>query len=217
VDKEITYQFLDDVIGEIASLTPGPYFHIGGDEAAATQPADYKKFIERIQAIVCAHNKHMIGWEEISNVALLPDSIVQYWTDPQQADKASQQDAMVLFSPASKTYLDMKYDTSTLLGQDWAGLIEVQDAYNWDPTTQATSVPENKILGVEAPLWTETMDSIADVEYMAFPRLIAIAEIGWSPLLGKSWDDFNTRLGSQAPRLDGMQVNFCRSEQVQWK
>ncbi|MBE3039876.1 MAG: beta-N-acetylhexosaminidase [Chloroflexi bacterium] len=217
VDQEVTYKFLDDVIGEIASLTPGPYIHIGGDEAAATQPADYKKFIERVQTIVQAHGKQMVGWEEISNVDLLPTSIDQYWTNPQQAVKAAQQGVKVLFSPASKTYLDMKYDPSTPLGQDWAGLIEVQDAYDWDPTTQTSGVPENDILGVEAPLWSETLRTIQDVEFMAFPRLIGIAEIGWSPLAGKSWKDFSTRLGAQAPRLDAMQVNFYRSKQVPWK
>jgi hexosaminidase len=198
-------------------LTPGPYIYIGGDEVAATQPADDKKFIEHVQTIVQAHGKQMVGWEEISNVDLLPTSIDQYWTNQQQAVKAAQQGVKVLFSPASKTYLDMKYDPSTPLGQDWAALIEVQDAYDWDATTQTSGVPENDILGVEAPLWSETLRTIQDVEFMAFPRLIGIAEIGWSPLAGKSWKDFRIRLEAQAPRLDAMQVNFYLSKQVPWK
>ena len=217
VDKEVTYKFLDDVIGEIASLTPGPYIHIGGDEAAATQPADYKLIIERLQTIVKAHGKQMIGWEEIANVDLLPTTIDQYWTNPLQAEKATQQGVKILFSPAAKTYLDMKYDPTTPLGQDWAGLIEVQDAYDWDPATQTTHVPEIDILGVEAPIWTESMRTSWDVEYMALPRLIAIAEIGGSPQAVKNWTDFSTRLGAQASRLDGMKVNFYRSKQVPWK
>ena len=77
--KELTYQFLDDVLQELAALTPGPYLHIGGDEAQATRPDDYVSFIERVQAIVQAHGKQMIGWEEIAQARLLPTSVVQHW------------------------------------------------------------------------------------------------------------------------------------------
>jgi hexosaminidase len=84
-------------------------------------------------------------------------------------------------SVANRTYLDMKYDNSTPIGLNWAANIEVKDAYDWDPATIVKDIPESALLGVEAPMWSETLGSIRDVEYMAFPRILAIAEIGWSP------------------------------------
>jgi hexosaminidase len=215
-DKEITYRFVDDVIGEVASISPAPYIHIGGDEAASTDPTDYKEFVQRVQLIVKAHGKQMIGWEEIANVDLLPTSIVQFWKC-NTVDKAIRQGARMIFSPGSKTYLDMKYDAATPLGLVWAGFVDVQDAYHWDPADPQWGAAEKDILGVEAPLWTETLRTIKDVEFMAFPRLPAIAEIGWSPKFGRNWDEFSLRLGSQGPRWNAMSIDFYRSAQVPWK
>jgi hexosaminidase len=215
-DKEITYKFVDDVVGEVAAITPAPYIHIGGDEASSTTPADYKQFIERVQSIVKSHGKQMVGWEEIANVDLFPTSIVQSWKS-NIAHKAVEQGARVIFSPGSKTYLDVKYDASTPLGLMWAGFIDVQDAYNWDPADQEAGVSENDILGVEAPLWSETLRTLKDTEYMAFPRLPALAEIGWSPKADRNWDEFSIRLGSQGSRWNAIGVNFYRSAQVLWK
>jgi hexosaminidase len=120
-------------------------------------------------------------------------------------------------SPAGKAYLDMKYNPSTSLGQNWAGYIEVQEAYTWDPANQVAGVFESDVLGVEAPLWTETIQTMADIEYMALPRLAGYAEIGWSAATGRSWDEYKTRLGAHGPRLIAMGVNFYRSQQVPWE
>jgi hexosaminidase len=216
VEKEMTYQFVDDVIREIAGLTPGPYIHIGGDEAASTEPSAYTSFVERVQSIVTAHGKHMVGWEEISNCKFQPSTIAQSWkTDVVQ--KAVQQGGRVIFSPGAKTYLDMKYNATSPLGLSWAGFVEVQDAYNWDPATQIDGVSEKHILGIEAPLWSETLRTIRDIEFMAFPRLPGLAEIGWSPAAGRTWEEYRLRLGSHGPRLEAMKVNFYRSPQVSWK
>jgi hexosaminidase len=215
-DKEITYQFVDDVIRELAALTPGPYIHIGGDEAAATPPADYVRFVERAQAIVQSHGKQMIGWEEIAQAALSPGAIAQHWGGPLAA-KAVQQGAQIILSPAPKAYLDMKYDASTRMGLDWAGYSEVQDAYLWYPAKQVAGASEKDVLGVEAPLWSETLQNIADVEFMAFPRLPGHAEIGWSPEAGREWNEYRLRLAAHGPRLAAMQVNFYRSPQVPWE
>jgi hexosaminidase len=215
-DQEITYKFVDDIIREVAAMSPAPYIHIGGDEAASTAPPDYKKFIERVQSIVKSHDKQMIGWEEIANVELDSSSIVQSWKS-NIVHKAVEQGARVIFSPGSKTYLDMKYDAATPLGLKWAGYIDVKDAYNWDPADQEAAVAEKDILGIEAPLWSETLRTIKDIEYMAFPRLPALAEIGWSARAGRNWDEFSIRLGSQGPRWNAMGLNFYRSTQVPWK
>jgi hexosaminidase len=119
-------------------------------------------------------------------------------------------------SPANRAYLDMKYNANTPLGQDWAGLIEVQTAYSWDPGTWVTGVPERSVLGVEAPLWSETLRSLDDIEFMAFPRLAAIAELGWSPKAAVGWTGFRSRLGAYGPRWTLQGVNFYRSSQVVW-
>ena len=215
IAKDITFNFVDDVVREIAALTPGPYFHVGGDEASATSAADYVHFVERVQTIVQSHGKQMVGWEEIARIDLFNTSVAQHWHSA-LAQKAAQQGAKVIMSPASKAYLDMKYHASTPLGLIWAGYIDVQDAYTWDPATQVDGVSESDILGVEAPLWSETLQTIDDIEFMAFPRLPGYAEIGWSPATGRSWDEYRIRLGVHGLRLTAMGVNFYRSLLVPW-
>ncbi len=215
IDKEITYTFLDDVIGELAAITPGPYIHIGGDEAKATQPEDYLRFIERVQAIVQAHGKNVIGWEEIAQSKILPTTVVQHWNN-EMAQAAVAQGAKVIMSPATRAYLDMKYDESTDLGLAWAGLTDVKDGYEWDPATQVSGVSEADVLGVEAPLWSETVVTIDDITFMVFPRLPGYAEIGWSPAAGRDWNEYSLRLATHGPRLDALGVNFYKDPLVTW-
>ncbi len=181
IRKELTYRFVSDVIREIAALTPGPYVHVGGDEAHATRPDDYRAFMERVQSIVRSHGKRMIGWEEIAKTKLRRTSVAQHWHDPALARRAVEQGAKLVMSPATKAYLDMKYTPSSPLGHTWAGMTSVRDAYAWDPATQVPGVRERDILGVEAPLWSETAATQADVDYLVFPRLLGHAEIAWSP------------------------------------
>lgn len=215
IGQDITFEFMDDVIGEIAAITPGPYIHIGGDEAAATEADAYWLFVERVQAIVLAHGKQMVGWEEIAQGPLVPSSIVQHWNSD-LALSAARLGAKVIMSPASRAYLDMKYDPATPLGLDWAGLTDVEDAYTWNPATQVAGLNEGDILGVEAPLWTETIKTLEDIEYMAFPRLLGFAEIGWSPAAGRTWEEYRARLGTHGPRLTALGVNFYAAPQIPW-
>jgi hexosaminidase len=217
VDKELTYNFIDDVVREIAAITPGPYFHVGGDEVKTLSPAQYVKFIERVQTIVRAHGKQMIGWDEIAPVRLAPDSIVQHWRPDGSLGPAIKQGAKIIMSPANKAYLDMKYHPETVLGLSWAAYINVDDAYTWDPARVSRDVPESAIVGVEAPLWSETLADIRDIEFMAFPRLAIIAEVGWSPADSRAWGEFRRRLGAQGPRWTALGVNFYRSPAVPWQ
>ena len=120
-------------------------------------------------------------------------------------------------SPADKTYMDMKYDAATSLGLEWAGYINVQTAYAWDPAAMVSGVKENDILGVEAPLWSETLDTVSDVETMAFPRILGYAEIGWSLQANREWSTYRLRLAEQGPRLKALGVNFYRSSEIPWK
>ncbi len=214
-EKEVVYAFVDDVVREIAALTPGPYFHIGGDEALVTSEAGYKRFIERAQTIVQSHGKQVIGWEEIARAELLRASIVQHWNSD-LAIEAARQGAKIIMSPASRTYLDMKYNASTPLGFSWTGYTDVQKAYAWDPATEMAGVSERDVLGIEAPLWSETIETMDDIEFMAFPRLPGHAEIGWSPTTGRSWDEYRIRLAAHGLRLSAMEVDFYRSPLVPW-
>ncbi len=217
VNKDISYTFLKDVIGELAALTPGPYIHIGGDEAQATSVADYISFIKQVQSIIEANSKHVIGWEEIAQSQLLPASIVQDWNhEAGFAVQAANRGAKVIMSPANKAYLDMKYTASTSLGLDWAGYINVETGYSWDPATLVVGITEKDILGVEAPLWSETLTTMADIEYMAFPRILGYAEIGWTPQGRRDWNEYKARLAAQGPRLEALGVHFYQSPEVIW-
>ncbi|MCI0523264.1 MAG: beta-N-acetylhexosaminidase [Bacteroidales bacterium] len=216
VRKDVTYKFVDDVIRELSELTPGPYIHIGGDESHSTKTEDYLFFMEKAQEIVSKYGKSVLGWDEIATTRLAEGSVAQFWAKASNAQKAVEQGAKVLFSPAIKTYLDMQYDTTTKLGLHWAAYIEVDDAYDWDPATLVDGVGKDNILGVEAPLWTETITNIDELEYMVFPRLAGIAEIGWTPALKRDWVDYRERLAKHGERLKIMGVDFYQSDRVPW-
>jgi hexosaminidase len=215
INGEITYRFLDDVIGELAALTPTPYIHIGGDEARSTPEADYKKFIKQAQEIVVAHGKTAVGWNEIGEAELLPGTLVQQWAGAGSLN-AKRQGAKIILSPANRVYLDMKYDSSTPLGLDWAGLVSVRDSYDWEPGSYMEGLEESDILGLEAPLWTETVLTMKDIEYMAFPRLLGVAERAWSPK-GLSWEEYRQRLAAHGKRMEAMGIDFFKSPDVEWE
>lgn len=216
VEEELTYRFVSDVIGEIAAITPGPFIHIGGDESDATDPQGYRRFIERVQEIVHQQGKRMVGWEEISTTTLYADSIAQAWKSP-LALEAARQGAKVIMSPANKVYLDMKATADSRLGQEWAGIVNVAESYDWDPAGMIPGLDGNVVIGAEAPLWTETVLNLADAEQMIFPRLIGLADITWSPLAGRDWEEYRTRLAAHNARLKALRVNFYPSAQVNWR
>lgn len=219
VAKDITYRFLDDVFGELAELTPGPYLHIGGDEAKTLGSDEYAVIVERAQEIVAAHGKVPIGWHEIAAAKLLPAALVQYWGTERVAGEVAAASASgnpVIMSPANRTYLDMKYDEASPLGLTWAGHIDVRTAYEWDPVTYVTGVDPSSVIGVEAPLWTETVSEIAAAEYLAFPRLAAIAEVAWSPGAAQDWIDFAERLAGQARLWRSLGIRFFPAPEIGW-
>ncbi|HEV7933585.1 MAG TPA: beta-N-acetylhexosaminidase [Actinomadura sp.] len=222
-DKEITYRFLDDVIREVAELTPGPYLHIGGDEAESTDPADYSEFLTRAQRIVRAHGKTVVAWQDAASSTLAPGTLVQYWRpakgsepDTRPARAAVAQGARLIMSPADHAYLDLKYHPGTALGLDWAGCVEVRKSYSWDPAALVDGVGEEHIAGVEAALWTETIAGDGDLDFMAFPRLPGIAEIGWSPAGHRVWESYAPRLAAHGRRWDAAGIAFYRSPQIDW-
>ncbi|PRY28961.1 beta-N-acetylhexosaminidase [Pseudosporangium ferrugineum] len=219
IGSETTYRFVEDVIRELAAMTPGLYLHVGGDEAHATPEADYIAFEQRVLPLVAKYGKTAYGWNEITKAPAASAAVAQYWntdtTNPTVA-AAVTRGTKVVMSPANQAYLDMKYDPSTPLGLSWAGYIEVRTAYDWEPATRLAGVGESAILGVEAPLWSETLRSLDDIEFMAFPRLAGIAELGWSPASTHDWASFSARLGAYGPRWTLRDVNFYPSPQITW-
>lgn len=218
-NKDVTYAFVDDVVRELAELTPGPYLHLGGDEAQSTTDEDYTTFAAKMLPIAPKHNKIPITWHEITKTNIPASTIIEFWgttgADPMMATAAANGNKIIL-APATKSYLDQKYTEDTKLGLQWAAFIEVQDAYDWNPGTYLENVPESAILGVEAPLWTETATTMADLEYLAFPRLPAIAELAWSPEAAHNWPNFQSRLAAHSPRWTAMSLNYHPSPQIPW-
>ncbi|MDO8501453.1 MAG: beta-N-acetylhexosaminidase [Gemmatimonadaceae bacterium] len=209
VDSAAIYPVLEDVVREISALTPGSWFHIGGDEVKTLTTEQYRRFIERMQGIVNANGKQMIGWGEIAPAQLSPTTVVQNWKKDSSAVHAAR-GGKVILSPGIKVYLDQKYDSSTILGLNWAGFNSVRTAYDWNPATFIPGVPESAVLGVEAPLWSETLVKSEDFEFMAFPRLIAVAEVGWTQAGLIEWDGFRRRLEMQTGRLNALGINTPR-------
>jgi hexosaminidase len=216
VRKKVTYKFIQDVIREIAAITPGPYLHIGGDESHSTKKEEYIPFMNKVQEIVRAQGKTVMGWDEISLASLKHGTIAQYWANEKNALSAVKKGAKILMSPARKVYLDMKYDSLTTLGLKWAGYIDIDNGYNWDPATLVSGIKRENIIGIEAPLWTETIKTIGDIEYMVFPRLPGIAEIGWTPARNRNLEEYKQRLAGHSERFDVLGINYYKSKQVPW-
>ncbi|ACU73115.1 Beta-N-acetylhexosaminidase [Catenulispora acidiphila DSM 44928] len=219
VSLPLTYTFLDQVVGELAALTPGPYIHIGGDEASSTSQSDYTSFITKAQQIVGNHGKAVMGWHNIAAATLAPSTLAQFWDTTKSNSAlaaAAAKGTKIVMSPANHAYLDMKYTKKTTLGQNWAGYVDVNAAYGWDPGNYLSGVSASAIAGVEAPLWSETLVTSANIDYMAFPRLPALMELGWSPESTHNQTSFDARLGAQGPRWHAMGVDYYKSTQVKW-
>ncbi|MFJ5773523.1 beta-N-acetylhexosaminidase [Streptomyces sp. NPDC093094] len=221
--KDITYDFVDDVVRELAALTPGRYLHIGGDEAHSTSHADYVRFMERVQPVVAKYGKSVVGWHQLTGATPAPGALAQYWgldgtgaAEKERVAAAARAGTGLVLSPADRVYLDMKYDASTPLGLSWAGYVDVRRSYDWDPGAYLPGVPASVVKGVEAPLWSETLLTSAHIEYMAFPRLPGVAELGWSPAATHDWDGYRVRLAAQAPRWDALGIGYHRAPQVPW-
>ena len=224
VGKDITYDFVDDVIRELAELTPGRYLHIGGDEAHSTSHADYVAFMNRVQPLVAKYGKTVVGWHQLTGATPAAGALAQYWgldgtsaTEKEQVAAAARAGTGLILSPADRVYLDMKYDKNTKLGLAWAGYVEVQRSYDWDPGAYLPGAPAAAVRGVEAPLWTETISETAHIDQMAFPRLPGVAELGWSPAATHDWPSYRLRLAAQGPRFTALGIDYYRSPQVPWE
>ncbi|WP_346916525.1 family 20 glycosylhydrolase [Clostridium sp.] len=209
---EKTYEFIDDVIREVSEISPSKYIHIGGDEAYSTKKEDYDYFVGRVSRIVEKYGKTPIGWDPIDTSPEINSSVVlQNWKDSNEA--ARKKEMQMIISIAPKAYLDMKYNESTPYGVNWAGYIPVETAYKWDPTDYA---PKELVLGIESPLWTETIDNTKAMDYMIYPRLLGYAEIGWTPKEARDWIEYRSRLANQGERMKNQGINYYNDSSI-WR
>jgi hexosaminidase len=223
--QERTYEFLAGVFSELAELFPGPYLHAGGDERPPgpweqcprcskrmkeENLADGKvlqdRFLKRLQGIIRAHGKIMVGWDELEQGSVLDkDYTVMAWNSVQAGIAAAEKGYPVVMTPSPFTYFDLSYSEDPAEpGLRWAGVISVDKAYSLDPKP-ATLAPEvaQRIIGVHGALWSEMLVTPDRPDYMAFPRVCALAEIGWTPQTERAWPEFWQRLCTKHfPRLD---------------
>ena len=227
--KEKTFQLLSDVVKEVAQLFPSPYIHIGGDEVpkdpwktnVACQALIKKEglkneeelqswFMHRIEKIVTANNKKMIGWSEILQGGLAPSAAVMDWIGG--AKEATAQGHDVVMTPTAYCYLDF-YQSSNRVAEPkaagWGGPLMLNMMYAYEP--MPTNVPpqlQSHILGTQGNLWTEQIPNLKQAEYMIFPRACALAEVTWSPKDARNWDDFMRRLQVHVRRFDQLNINY---------
>ncbi len=228
--NEMTFTFLQDVLDEVLSLFPSKYIHIGGDECPKTrweQSAfcqDLMKkeglkdehelqsyFIQRIEKYLNAKGKTIIGWDEILEGGLAPNAVVMSWRGIQGGIVAAKAGHDVIMTPGTHCYFDHYQADPSMEPIAIGGLTPLEKVYAFDPVPAELSATEARhILGAQGNVWTEYMTTPEKVEYMAYPRAIALAEVLWTPAARRSWPDFTHRLSQHTDRLDGMQVNYAK-------
>lgn len=215
-DHPVVYEFVAEALRQFAEITPGPYLHIGGDEALVTGHGNYVLMMNRFSRMVRDLGKYAIGWNEIAVADVPPGSILQYWSGALEAltQQVRDNSAKVIMSPAEHTYLDQKYKESSPVGQTRMGTGDWERFYDWNPVMP--ELLESDVLGVEAALWTETVRGNDQAFWMSYPRAIAVAEVAWSEQQRRSREDFARRLPRVGKRLDIQGVPFYRSPSVEW-
>jgi hexosaminidase len=226
--KEETFTFLQNVLTEVMALFPGPYVHIGGDECpkdrwkqcahcqALIQREGLKDedglqsyFIRRIERFLNANGKQLIGWDEILEGGLAPRATVMSWRGERGGIEAARQRHDVVMTPTGYCYFDYGQGDPQREPLHIGGYLPLKKVYGYDPVPAELQPAERKhILGAQGNVWTEYLKTPAQVEYMAFPRLLALAEVVWSPAESKDYDGFLRRLPAQLARLEKQQVSF---------
>lgn len=207
--NEKTYEFIDEVFKQVSAISPSEYLHIGGDEAHSTSHDDYIYFMNRVTEIAKKYGKTPIGWQNYDDIVEdKANTITQFWSTGNAKLKKG---INYILSPADRAYMDMKYDKDCPVGLQWAGYNPVDDVYTWDMTDYGS---RDQIVGLEAPLWTETVTNTDEMDYMIYPKLPALAEIAWTPKADRSWNEYKTRMKDHGPRLDYQDVNYRKDEQI---
>jgi hexosaminidase len=227
--KEETFQFLADVLTEVAQLFPGQYIHIGGDEVpkdtwknSASCQALIKReglknedelqswFTRRIEKIVNSRGHSMIGWSEILQGGLATNAAVMDWIGG--AKEAADAGHYVVMTPTAYCYFDFYQSTNKAAEPEaasWGGPLALNQMYAFDP--MPTNVPpqlQSYILGAQGNLWTERIPNFKHAEYMLYPRACALAEVTWSARGSRDWNDFMRRLQIHVRRFNELNINY---------
>ncbi len=221
-----SFAFVEDILTEVCALFPGPYIHIGGDEVLVDNWKNCPKcrarmkqerltkeselegyFIRRVEKIVNAHHRRLVGWSEIREGGLAANATVMDWVGG--AVEAATAGHDVVMSPLADCYFD-HYQSLDQSKEPHAigGYLPLKQVYAFEPMpTNLPPVYQDHILGAQANVWTEYMPNFKHVQYMVFPRLCALAEVDWSPKASRDWDDFSRRVRVDCQRLDQLGVN----------
>ena len=213
IGTEKTFEFLENVLFEVIDLFPSEYIHIGGDEASKsswnTCPRCQKRMadehlnsveelqsymIHRIEKFLNDHGRKIIGWDEIIEGGLSPTATVMSWRGEEGGIKAVKAGNQAIMTPGKYCYLDAFQDAPNTQPVAIGGYLTLEKVYSFEPVPDSLSTKEAKlILGVQGNVWTEHIPTPEHYEYMIYPRILALAEIGWSPSEVKKWDNFHTR------------------------
>jgi len=226
--RERTFAFLEDVLAEVLDLFPSRYIHIGGDEAPKRRWKEspvaqevirreglrdegelQSWFVRRIETFLRAHGRRLIGWDEILEGGLAPDATVMSWRGTAGGIEAARQGHDVVMTPGSHLYFDHYQGPAESEPLAIGGYTPLWRVYEFEPIPDALDTAEARhVLGAQANLWTEYITTPAQVEYMALPRMLALAEVVWSPRAARDWDDFSAGLPDQLRRLDALGVRY---------
>jgi hexosaminidase len=224
--EESTFRFLQDVLSEVIGLFPSEYIHVGGDEAVKDQwdasarvqarmrefgvkdeHALQSYFIQRLEKYLNSQGRRLIGWDEILEGGLAPNATVMSWRGIDGAIAAANAGHDTVLSPAPALYLNHRAFDNAAPGRGL--VVSIESIYGFNPLPMAVSEAQrNHILGVQANLWTEHMRTEERVEYSAFPRAAALAEVGWSPAERIDWSSFSQRLPAQLARYETLGVRY---------
>lgn len=229
--NDSTFLFIEDILSEVIDLFPSKYIHIGGDEATKTEwekcPKCKKRikteglkdvgelqsyFIRRIEKFVNSKNRVLLGWDEILEGGLPPKATVMSWRGIEGGIDAARQGHDVVMTPTSDCYIDYYQGPKDQEPQAIGGYLPLSKVYNFNPVPEGLDAEAAKhILGGQANLWTEFIPNLKHAEYMAFPRMAAMAEALWSPKEKRNWDDFSRRIQLLMKRYDMMGINYAKS------
>jgi len=225
-----TIEFLQDVLSEVMDLFPGTYIHIGGDEAVKNQ----WKASEEIQAMIrekglqneqqlqawftrqmdkflTEHGRRLVGWDEILEGGLAPGATVMSWRGEKGGIAAANAGHDVVMAPTSYTYFDYYQGPAEKEPLAIGGNLPLEKVYQYEPVPKEISPEKAKhVLGVQGQLWREYIATFSHLEYMAYPRAAALAEVGWSQANAKDYEKFLSRLRHHLKRLDERGVNYRR-------
>lgn len=228
--SEKTFAFLQDVLTEVMALFPGKYIHIGGDEcpkdawkksAFCQQLIQREKlkdehelqswFIKRIDKFVTSKGRRIIGWDEILEGGISPNATVMSWRGTKGGIEAAKQRHDVIMTPTDRCYLDYYQGDPATEPLAIGGYLPLDQVYAYEPMpTELTPDQQKFVLGVQGNIWTEYMPTTDQVEYMVWPRALALAEIGWVPAGPKNFEDFAMRLKGHLPQLDQLNINYAK-------